>query len=403
MRRLLEYLKEAFEALMRNKARTILTMLGMLIGVAAVLSVYGLSSGASAAIKANVNSGNNPSLAIAPDPQQANPAIAQLRFRDYVVVKDALGALAQRITPYFAPQFGGSNVFQLRHHSQHVVALAYSWYGGDERLQVQAGRNLSPEDQRAGANVVLINHDLAVQFYGGDDRAVGQNLDVHGTRFTIAGVANASEGTGANEFGGTYFFVLPFTTFHNFQPESITGIYIWLASASDEDQAKQVVLDTLHRTHGKRAVYDVQSNRQQLEGMKKALDTVSVGLTAIGAISLLVAGIGIMNIMLVSVTERTREIGIRKSIGASRADIVLQFLSEAALMSLIGGLSGFGLSLLVLSAAGGALAAKMGPLLIPYGELLFYGLSFSILIGVTFGVYPAMRASRLDPVEALRS
>src|SRR5579884_968015 len=403
MARLLEYVSEAFLALMRNKARTLLTMLGMLIGVAAVLSVYGLSKGAAAAISANVNSGNNPSLTIAPDPQQANPAIAQLRYRDYTVIKDAEGPLASLVTPYYAPQFGGSNIFQLRHASQHVVALAYSWYGGDDRLKLRAGRNLSPEEQHSAAGVALVNHDLAYQFFGGDDQAVGQELDVRGTRFTIVGVADTDRGTGANAFGGTYFFVLPFSTFNNFSPESISGIYIWFNSPDDEDQAKQIALDTLHRTHGKRAVYQVQSNRESLLQMKKALDAVSVGLTAIGAISLLVAGIGIMNIMLVSVTERTREIGIRKSIGAGRGDIVLQFLSEAALMSAVGGLLGFGLSLLVLDVAAAALAAKMGPLMIPYANLLVYGLTFSIAIGAIFGVYPALRASRMDPVEALRS
>src|SRR5690242_20751817 len=101
MTRLLEYLAQAFEALMRNKVRTFLTMLGMLIGVAAVLSVYGLSAGAAAAINSNVNSSDNPSLTAAPDPQQANPAIAQLNYRDYRVVEDALGGLATRVTPYY--------------------------------------------------------------------------------------------------------------------------------------------------------------------------------------------------------------------------------------------------------------------------------------------------------------
>lgn len=403
MTRLLEYIVEAFHALMRNKARTILTMLGMLIGVAAVLSVYGLSTGAASALKANVNSGNNPSLNVAPDPQQANPAIAQLRYRDYTVVKESLSGLATRVTPFFQPQNGGTNIFQLRYQTKHVVAFGFSWYGGDERLIVQAGRNLSAEDARGDANVALVNHDLAVQFYGSDEHAIGQELDVHGTRFAIVGVANTDTGTASNIFGGTYFFVLPFTTFNNFSPESMSGLLVWLGSPDDEDEAKQIVLDTLHRTHSKRAVYKVESDREELEQFKKALDAVSAGLTAIGAISLLVAGIGIMNIMLVSVTERTREIGIRKSIGANRGDIVLQFLSEAALMSAIGGLLGFALSLLVLDVAASALAAKMGPLLIPYGNLLLYGLTFSIVIGVLFGVYPALRASRMDPVEALRS
>src|SRR5579884_2192613 len=111
MARLLEYVSEAFLALMRNKARTILTMLGMLIGVAAVLSVYGLSAGAAAAINANVNSSDNPSLTIAPDPQQANPAIAQLRYRDFTIVKEAEGALASRVTPYYFPTFGSSRSY----------------------------------------------------------------------------------------------------------------------------------------------------------------------------------------------------------------------------------------------------------------------------------------------------
>ncbi|HET6895938.1 MAG TPA: ABC transporter permease [Candidatus Baltobacteraceae bacterium] len=403
MTRLLEYLAQAFEALMRNKVRTFLTMLGMLIGVAAVLSVYGLSAGAAAAINSNVNSSDNPSLTAAPDPQQANPAIAQLNYRDYRVVEDALGGLATRVTPYYAPSFGQHGIYNVRRQNKHVVAFGWSWYGGDAKFQVLAGRALTAADEHSHMHVAVVNPDLAFEFFGSHEGAIGEQLEVRGTRFTIVGVANDKQGTAAGYFGGNYYFVLPYTTFHDFSPGAVDGLYIWLDSPSDEDAAKRVLLDTLHRVHGKRAAYRIQSNREILQTTKRVVDVVAAGLTAIGAISLLVAGIGIMNIMLVSVTERTREIGIRKSIGASRRDIVVQFLSEAALISVFGGLLGFLLSLLALSAASSALAAKMGSLPIPYANLFLYGLSFSIVIGITFGVYPALRASRLNPVEALRS
>jgi len=133
------------------------------------------------------------------------------------------------------------------------------------------------------------------------------------------------------------------------------------------------------------------------------INIIAICLTAIGAISLFVAGIGIMNIMLVSVSERTREIGIRKSIGAKRGDIVLQFLIEATLLSLIGGFIGLLLSFAVILPVSGAMSRFTGPPAIPYLSVTIAGFVFSLIVGVVFGVYPALRASRLDPVEALRS
>jgi putative ABC transport system permease protein len=217
-------------------------------------------------------------------------------------------------------------------------------------------------------------------------------------------VPDPNDGTaGKGYFGGSYYFILPYTTFHAFVPGSIDGLLIWTQSAGAEDAARAATLATLTHAHGAYAKYHVDSVREQLERQKKIIDVVAASLTAIGAISLLVAGIGIMNIMLVAVTERTREIGIRKSIGARREEIVAQFLTEAGFLSLIGGAAGLLLAIGVVALAKDALVRTLGPIAIPWPTIVIYAFVFSLGVGLTFGVYPAARASRLDPVEALRT
>ncbi|MBV9270740.1 MAG: ABC transporter permease [Candidatus Eremiobacteraeota bacterium] len=402
MTRFLEYVGEALGALLRNKTRSILTMIGMVIGVAAVISVYGLSTGAAQGINASVNSSNNPSLTIVPDPKQANLDEAAIHFRDAALIDEQLSGAASRVTPVYSYFSNRLRSYQLKFAGKHVTAEAFSWYGGDANFKVVSGRAFSEEDERRAANVAIISHELAYEFWRSDDDAVGQYLTVHGTRFPIVGVANSDDGTASNYMGGGFWFALPYTTYHNFDPGNADVLYIW-TTPDQEEFVRTTAVKELQRIHGPHAKYTVQSNREALAVFQRVIDVIAVSLTAIGAISLFVAGVGIMNIMLVSVTERTREIGIRKSIGASRRDIVLQFIIEAALMSLIGGLIGMGLSFLILWGASAALTKTLGALPIPYGRAAIYSMVFSIVVGLLFGVYPAQRASRMDPVEALRT
>lgn len=405
MNRLIAYVGAAFDALLRNTTRSILTMLGMLIGVAAVTSVYGLSVGATKAIDSTVSTSAFPNLTIVADPKQANPAQAQLQFRDANVLMASSGGTIANATPFYSAfaSFVNPRRYNLRYQSQKQRAFGFSWYGGDPKMDVLAGRAFSPGDQASAAQVCMISHDLAFQFYGGDDAALGKYITVNGARFRVVGIPDTNKGTAANYFGGTYFFVLPFTTYHNFAPGNVDGIYVWLNSPDDEDTATAAITTALQHLHGAAAKYTIQSTRKQLEQNDKVLGIIAASLTAIGAISLLVAGIGIMNIMLVSVAERTREIGIRKSIGANRSDIVLQFLMEAVLLSLAGGILGLLLSFAIIAGAGNAMAHFTGKPDVPYLTVTLAGLFFSLGVGAVFGTYPALRASALDPVEALRS
>jgi putative ABC transport system permease protein len=404
--RYLEYVREALDALLRNKMRSFLTLLGMVIGVAAVDAVYGLSVGAAKAINGVLVSGSDPSLIVYVDAKQANPAQAALSYRDAELVAANGGDAIARVIPFYSFFLSGSTTryFNARNANKKVAAFAFSWHADDPNLKLLAGSGFSADEVGSAARVCLVSQDLATHLYGGPHSAVGQTLTIAGSRFEIVGVPDPDNGTaGKNYFGGSYYFILPYTTFRNFAPGAIDGLLIWTQSPAVEDAAKQTVLATLARAHGPYSKYRVDSIREQLLQQQKIIDVIAVSLTAIGAISLVVAGIGIMNIMLVAVSERTREIGIRKSIGARRAEIVVQFLTEAGFLSLIGGAVGLLLSIGIIALATEALERYLGAIVVPWPTVVAYAFIFSLGVGLAFGVYPAARASRLDPVEALRA
>ncbi|HTA38422.1 MAG TPA: FtsX-like permease family protein, partial [Candidatus Acidoferrales bacterium] len=180
-------------------------------------------------------------------------------------------------------------------------------------------------------------------------------------------------------------------------------LIVYPSDQTKADATGDAIKQALQHLHGDKAQYQVQNGAGFISSFDSVLNIIAIGLSAIGGVALVVAGFGIMNIMLVSVTERTREIGIRKAIGANRSNIILQFLMEAVVLSIIGGGIGMGLGLVATIGAASILSKQLGELLIPYLLIVSIALTFSIAIGMVFGTYPAVRAASLDPIEALRS
>lgn len=232
---------------------------------------------------------------------------------------------------------------------------------------------------------------------------MGNFVDINGTRFEVIGVYDPLKGSLFNSGGGNTFMEIPYTTFHHMQPGPIGSIQFYPRSSDQTDAAGAAVVAALQHVHGSRAKYDVQNSAAFVGGFESVINIVAAGLTAIGAVALVVAGIGIMNIMLVSVTERTREIGIRKAIGASRRDIALQFLMEALLLALGGGATGMIIGILATVGMATLVSKTLGSAVIPYTLVVSVAMGFSVTVGMVFGMYPALRAAKMDPIEALRS
>jgi len=253
--------------------------------------------------------------------------------------------------------------------------------------------------------------DIAVKYFGNGSsdvavaarNAVGNFMTIDGYRFRAIGVYSPISGSLFNSLAGSGTVVLPMSTYDNIAPGPIDILVIYPHDPNNPDAAIAATLAALRHIHGPQAQYTTQNGVQALGIFQSILSAVSVGLSAIGAVALVVAGIGIMNIMLVSVAERKREIGIRKSIGASRNDIVLQFLLEAVILASIGGGTGLILGMGATIGAASYISQQLGTVIIPYLLLVCIAIVFSIGIGIAFGMYPALRAAQLDPVEALRS
>jgi putative ABC transport system permease protein len=397
--RLSAYIAEAFEAIWRNRTRSILTMLGMIIGTSSIIAVLGISKAASGGITGTLNSFGDQGISIGVDPQQDDPNSAQIQYRDIRFIQESVGSKLRHMEPSYA-----------RNMTLRANRIKYATFGASgsdfhlDALTLAAGRRIDTNDVKSGAHVCLMTVPLSNRFFpDGPATALGQVVRVGSSRCTVIGVYDEIKGGFFSAIGASDFFEMPYPVFHEIFPGPIDSINLYAAPGVTVGDISDSITAVLHRLHGERAKYITQDNQAQVEGFNVVLGVIATGLSAIGGVALVVAGIGIMNIMLVSVTERTREIGLRKSIGARKGDIMLQFLLEAILLSLLGGGIGTLFGFFAVLGAYGAVQSFVGPAPIPYLLIISIAVGFSTLVGTVFGTYPAYRASRMDPIAALRS
>ena len=410
---IIETVKTSFRAIAANKMRSSLTVLGIIIGVAAVISLMSIGRGAQSTITANIESLGTNLLFVRSDATStqgvrgAQGSLTSLTLEDAEALVNsslapAVKAVAPQVQTFAQIVMGKQNTFT------QVLGVTPK-YESVRNFPVAQGRFISDADVKNKSLVVVLGSDVAATLFG-DETSIGQSIKISGRQFKVIGVLVSKGSTG---FGSTDDMVVaPITTVQSrlysqrttSGSESVQTINVQVVSANDTDAAIEQITAILRQRHKITGDDDFTiSSQQETIDMLKASTLVWVlFLGAISGISLLVGGIGIMNIMLVSVTERTREIGIRKSVGAKRRDILLQFLVEAALLSLTGGaigvLIGWGVSRLVsgISLGGTAITTVMS------ADILILAVSVSAAIGIVFGMYPAYRAARLNPIEALR-
>jgi putative ABC transport system permease protein len=391
------YIPEAFSAIWRNRTRSILTMLGMIIGTASIIAVLGISRAAAGGITGTLASFGDQGISVLVDPNSDDPRASAIQYRDARIVAGDLGPLVDHIEPAY------QRTYTLRAGAVTTTTTIYS--GSDfhpDSLMLREGRRIERDDVASAAHVCLLTGPLADHLFAGVS-ALGRVVTVSGTRCTVIGVYAEIKGGLFNSIGGNEAIELPYPTLHDAAPGPVDALTVYAGASVTPGEASDAIVAVLRRLHGTRAQYRMLDSDALMQGFNQVLSIVALGLTGIGGVALVVAGIGIMNIMLVSVTERTREIGLRKAIGATRGDVALQFLLEAVLLSFMGGgvgtVLGFAATLLAYS----SVEALVGPAPIPYLLIVSVAVGFSTLVGCVFGTYPAIRAARLDPIAALRS
>ena len=385
--------KMAWKSIASNKMRSFLTMLGIIIGVVSLVVLVSLVSGATTSVTDEINSLGSNLLTVTVSDDKGKP----------MTLTDVNALMDEEDIALTAP--GASLTVTGKYGSDSdsvMVTGTTATYSTIQRLQLKYGRFLKSTDVEQANYVVVVNSTLAEELVGYTS-CVGMTISLNGMHFTIIGVLDDDDSSSLTSMMGDQLIAyIPYTTairVSNSVSTKVTSFYVTSASEDSMDATEATVTRLMmDRFNEDEDAFSITNQSEIMDALSSVTGTLSLLLGGIAAISLLVGGIGIMNIMLVSVTERTREIGIRKAIGAGRGTIMLQFLIEALTISLLGCLIGIGLSgtiLAVVNVVGGVSYGLNG-------TVVTVSILFSVGIGVLFGLYPANKAATMLPIDALR-
>jgi putative ABC transport system permease protein len=403
-----KFLTDAVESLTANKLRTALTMLGIVIGVASVISMLAIGQGASSSITSSIESMGTNLLYVMPSNEGTNPQ--PLTLADAEAIIDPGGApsvvaVAPTVQRNMDVTYAGAST------STTILGVTPN-YTTVRNETVASGRFITQADIDDHATVAVIGSDVVDELFGSSASVLGQKIRIGSNLYQVVGILESKGGTSMGSSDNQV--IVPISTAqvriitHSNAHDEVNQISVAVVDAEHVESALTEVTSILRSRHDIRTDtgddFDVTSTEAFTEAATSITGILTVFLGGIAGISLLVGGIGIMNIMLVSVIERTKEIGLRKAVGARDSDIMLQFMVESLIIGLVGGLigvlAGWGISSLI-----GSVSTFGGTTLIPeisVGSVLM-AVGFSVAVGLIFGLYPANRASKLEPVEALRT
>lgn len=401
-------MKMAWHAVVSNKLRSFLTMLGIIIGVVALIVLVSIANGATSSVTDQISSMGSSYLTVTITDDKENP-LRLKELSDFCEPEEV-----DEVAPV-----SWTSVTAKTSYSNGTMTLTGTTgsYADIQGLELFSGRFLKQTDIDNNSYVVVITKDTATELLGRAD-AVGESIKLNGKSFLVIGVLSDSssltQGTAVSSSSDSddsdsssssvqLEGYIPFSTMTRLA-DNVLDVTMFYASGTDEDSlepAENALTELLMERFGEdEDAFSIVDQSEIMEAMSSVTNTMSLMIGGIAAISLLVGGIGIMNIMLVSVTERTREIGIRKAIGAGRETIMLQFLIEALLVSLMGCLAGISLSWVILKVA--AVVMKNSMSFTMDMKVVWRSVAFSVLIGVLFGLYPANKAASKKPIDALR-
>lgn len=401
-----ENIKSALKNVLGNKMRTFLTMLGIIIGIASVIAITSIGNGSQKEIEEQFDSLGVGRMTVSlrnNSPRNMFTSDA-LTLDDYELLKNCKGI--KYITPTYSASYYSVKLLDPKETNTASITGVGADYYNIMSPTLLYGEYVDQEDVDDKSKVVVITNTTAQKVFGYcDDTVIGEKISIKSwkgsQKYTVIGIVENPNAETEMQYDDEYpeSMVMPISTAQRlFGQKTLTNITLVAEDADNTDELGERIIAILDEEHNTSEKYNCESTTEQLEAMNEVTGTVTLLISGVAAISLIVGGIGVMNIMMVTVTERTREIGIRKSIGAKNSDIMFQFVVEAIILTFMGGILGIIFGWL----AGLAAGALLGMESVVSLNSIIIAVAISSAIGIIFGVYPARKAAMLDPIEALR-